>query len=119
MLGLGGSLEHPDNRHVRELHVRLDHFAHRVARLLQLVNSRFVDQLLDVRFLPIQLLQGVNRIVVRLFGAIDGARFLILVEQSQGGRNCQRVPVIVDITFLLIKVGKTGWLLLLSPRYFW
>lgn len=34
LLGLGRPLQHPNDRHVRQLHVGLDHLAHRVPRLL-------------------------------------------------------------------------------------
>lgn len=76
-----------------------------------------MQQLLNVRLLPIQLLQSVNRIGVRRFWTVDSARFLVLVEDSEGGRNCQGIAVIIHVAFILIKVGKTSWLLVLGPRY--
>lgn len=70
---------------MRKLHICLDDFAHAGACFLQLVDPSLVDQLLNVRLLPIQLLQRVVRVLIRLLRTINCARSFVLVEDSERG----------------------------------
>ena len=87
-----------------QLHVRLDSLAHGLARPLELVHACFVQKLLDVGLLPVQLLERVERVIVRWLGAIHRLRLLILVVDAECCLNGQRVSVVVDITLLVIEV---------------
>jgi len=88
-----------------QLHVRLHCLAHRVACPLQLVYACFLQKLLDMGLLPIQLLKRVKRVIVRWLGAIHRPGLLILVVDTECCLNGQRIAVVVDITLLLIEVA--------------
>ena len=62
---------------MRKLHICLDDFAHAGACFLQLIDPSLVDQLLNVRLLPIQLLQ---RVVQYLIGHLRMSNNLLVVR---------------------------------------
>jgi hypothetical protein len=89
--------QNPHNGHICDLNIRLDRYTDRVTHFLKLVNPCPMDQVLDVSFVSIQLVQRISRVFILELWTIQGLGGLALMENSLGSSHCQRVAIIVNI----------------------